>query len=188
MLYVRCLFFSPHTNTHTQIHTNKISTVCTMQDQLAAQNVSCICLAYQQQQLRCVSRTHSLPRTWAETWCWCQRSLNPAGWSPWLQRLCGHGDRQQRGDRTAGWGAAARAKWEKEECVQREREKDGERRREGCGVGSQRCGCCGCLLSNVRVCLCACVRRPRDRVCVLKRKKKRAALSLVCALCCYRAG
>ena len=129
-MFAACFSVLTPTHRHTQINTNKISTVCTMQDQLAAQNASCICLAHQQQQLRCVSRTHSLPRTWAETWCWCQRSLNPAGWSPWLQRLCGHGDRQQRGDRTAGWGAAARAKWEKEECAPRERGREG-RGREG---------------------------------------------------------
>lgn len=27
--------------------------------------------------------THCCPRIWAETWCWFQKTLSPAGW-PWL--------------------------------------------------------------------------------------------------------
>lgn len=129
--------------------------------------------------LGCVSCTHSLLTTWAETWCWCQRSLNPAGWSPWLQRLCRHGDRQQKGDRKAGWGVADSTSEIKSGA---RAVRDWERRREGCGwaasdadVAAVRCWVC--------VCLCACARmHKKESVCV-KEKREREQQSALPALC-----
>lgn len=130
--------------------------------------------------------THCLLRTWAETWCWCQRSPNLAGWSPWLQRLCRHGDRQQSGYRTAGWGDAARA-IDKKRAV-RVGEAGRARSGDGCGwtasdadVAAVFCWAC------VRVCLCVCAHKSL-RMCVSDRMKRRAVLSLASALCCYLAG
>lgn len=133
--------------------------------------------AHQQQERRGVICTHSLQRTWAGTWCWCQRSLNPAGWSPWLQRQCRHGDRQQTEDRTAGWGVADRASKIKNECAPIE--KDWERRREGCG--------CAPSVADVAavwcwVCVFVSMHAP-VRLCVCQRERKRERHSALPGLC-----
>lgn len=43
----------------------------------ACTNTACMCVCM------CRVRTHCCPRISAETWCWSQKSLSPAGW-PWL--------------------------------------------------------------------------------------------------------
>lgn len=105
-----------------------------------------------------LSCTHSLLKTWAETWCWCQRSLNPAGWLPWLQRPCRHGDRQRSQYRTAGWDVAEGGS-EEEESASRKKESE---------WGSWRCGCCSCLLLRKSSGVCACL---QVQMCVCQKER-----------------
>lgn len=74
---------------------------------------------------------------------------------------------------------------------EREGEKDGGEKERGMRGGQPAMRMLR-LSAVERACLFVCVRQASTRqsvcVCVLKRKKKRAALSLVCAQRCYRAG